>query len=194
MAEHKTHEDQKYINGLLENNALVIQSIYDRFAPKVVHYICNNSGEASDAEDIIQEVLVIIYKQARDKDLILSCPFDAYFFLLCKRKWLNELKKTSRREVTTEGDNVYKDEGAEAQVMETDIFGEKEKLFTLMFDRLGKVCKELLQTSFRLRSMEEVAEALGITYAYARKKKSLCIGKLTEMIRRSPEYEKIKSS
>ncbi len=194
MAESKKHEDQKYIDGLLQHNALVIKSIYDRFVPKVVHYIRNNSGNSNDAEDIIQEVLVIIYNQARDKGLQLSCPFDAYFFLLCKRKWLNQLKKSSGREVTTGDENVYKDEGAEELVMEADIFSEKEELFTVMFNRLGKVCRELLQTSFRLKSMEEVAEALSITYAYARKKKSLCIGKLTEMIRRSPEYEKIKSS
>ncbi|UGU14933.1 sigma-70 family RNA polymerase sigma factor [Sinomicrobium kalidii] len=194
MAEKKVHEDQKYIDGLLKNNSIVIRSIYERFAPKVVRYIRNNSGDTGDAEDIIQEVLVIIYKQARDKGLQLSCPFDAYFFLLCKRQWFNELKKSSRKEVTREGENVYKDEGAEALVMETDIFNEKEKLFTAMFDRLGKACKELLQTSFRLKSMEEVAEKLNISYAYARKKKSLCIGKLTEMIRQSPGYKKIKSS
>ncbi|SFW74705.1 RNA polymerase sigma factor, sigma-70 family [Sinomicrobium oceani] len=194
MAERKIHEDQKYIDGLAQNNALVIRAVYDKFASKVIHYICNNSGDRDDAEDIIQEVLVIIYEQARDKNLKLTCPFDAYFFLLCKRKWLNELKKSSRKAVTTEDENVYRNEEAEILVTETDVSVAKEKLFEVMFDRLGKACKELLQASFRMKSMEEVADTLGITYAYARKKKSLCIGKLTDMVRRSPEYEKIKSS
>ncbi len=80
MAERKIHEDQKYIDGLAQNNALVIRAVYDKFASKVIHYICNNSGDRDDAEDIIQEVLVIIYEQARDKNLKLTCPFDAYFF------------------------------------------------------------------------------------------------------------------
>ena len=194
MAERKIHEDQKYIDGLAQNNALVIRAVYDKFASKVIHYICNNSGDRDDAEDIIQEVLVIIYEQARDKNLKLTCPFDAYFFLLCKRKWLNELKKSSRKAVTTEDENVYRNEEAEILVTEADVSVAKEKLFEVMFDRLGKACKELLQASFRMKSMEEVADTLGITYAYARKKKSLCIGKLTDMVRRSPEYEKIKSS
>ena len=90
--------------------------------------------------------------------------------------------------------DVYKDEGAEPLVMETCIEDEKERIFAMMFDRLGQVCRELLRMSFRLKSMEEVAEKMGMTYAYARKKKSLCTGKLAEMVRQSPEYEKLKSS
>ncbi|WP_461533920.1 RNA polymerase sigma factor [Sinomicrobium sp.] len=194
MADKKVHDDQKYIEGLLQNDVRVVNAIYEKFVPKVVRYICNNSGDASSAEDVVQEVLLVIYKQARDKGLQLSCPFDAYFFLLCKRRWLNELKKLSGREVTMGEQEVYKDEGAEILLAETCVEEEKEKIFTAMFQRLGEVCKELLQISFRLKSMEDVAEKMGITYAYARKKKSLCTGKLAEMIRQSPEYKKLKSS
>jgi adenine/guanine phosphoribosyltransferase-like PRPP-binding protein len=41
--------------------------------------------------------------------------------------------------------------------------------------------------------MEEVAQKLGITYAYARKKKSLCIGELTRMVRESSEFKNLKA-
>ena len=42
------------------------------------------------------------------------------------------------------------------------------------------------------KSMEEVAQKLGISYAYARKKKSLCVGKLTTMIQGSPQFQHLK--
>lgn len=188
MSEKKLHEDQKYIDGLLQNNAFIIEAIYDKFAPKVINYIKQNNGDSDQAQDIIQEVIITIYNQANLKQLELTCPFDAYFFLLCKRKWLNELKKTSNKEVTIKEEVLYKSDDAQDLAFETDVFGEKQALFTEMFNKLGTACKDLLTATFKIKSMEEVAESLGVTYAYARKKKSLCIGKLTELVQTSPKF------
>ena len=188
MSEKKLHDDQKYIDGLVQNNAFIIEAIYDKFAPKVINYIKQNSGDSDQAQDIIQDTLITIYNQASEKKLELTCPFDAYFFLLCKRKWLNELKKTSHKEVTIKEDILYKGEDAQELAFETEIFGEKQALFTEMFNKLGTACKELLTATFKIKSMEEVAESLGVTYPYARKKKSLCIGKLTELVQASPKF------
>ena len=92
MTKTELHPDQMYIEGLANNNSAVIQSIYKKFVPKVVSYIRNNSGDEDQAQDVVQEVLILLFNQAKAKKLQLTCPFDAYFFLLCKRKWLNELK------------------------------------------------------------------------------------------------------
>src|SRR5690606_40520873 len=61
-------------------------------------YVCKNSGDETAARDIIQETLITIYDQAKTKGLKLTCPFDAYFFLICKRKWLNTLKKSGSKD------------------------------------------------------------------------------------------------
>lgn len=193
MDKGEAHQDQRIINGLLENNSFIIRAIYEKNAPKVINYVCQNNGNKDAAEDLIQEVLIIIYNQAKHKGLQLSCPFDAYFFLLCKRRWLNELKKTAASGVTIHEDIASKSEEWIEEVIETDKFAEQEHLFRSMFDNLGEACKSLLKLAFQIKSMEEVAEKLGLTYAYARKKKSLCIGKLTQMIKESPIYNQIKS-
>lgn len=188
MSEKKIHEDQKYIDGLLKNNSFIIQVIYDKFVPKVINYIKQNSGDTDQAKDIVQDTLITIYNQASKKGLELTCPFDAYFFLLCKRKWLNQLKKYSNKEVTIKEEILYKGDDAQELAFETDLFGEKQALFTEMFNKLGTACKDLLTATFKIKSMEEVAESLGVSYAYARKKKSLCIGKLTELVQSSPKF------
>lgn len=191
MGEKKIHEDQKYIDGLLQNNSFIIQAIYNKFAPKVINYIKQNSGDADSAQDVIQDTLITIYNQAKQQKLQLTCPFDAYFFLLCKRKWLNELKKTSNKEVTINEEVLSKDDEAQELAFETSVFGEKQALFTEMFQKLGDACKDLLKATFKIKSMEEVAESLGVTYAYARKKKSLCIGKLTKLVQESPKFSQL---
>jgi len=193
MSEKKIHEDQKYIDGLLKNNSFIIQAIYDKFVPKVVNYIKQNSGDSDQAQDVIQETLVTIYNQASQKGLRLTCPFDAYFFLLCKRKWLNVLKKTWQKEVTINEEVLSKGDETQELALETSVFGEQQALFAEMFEKMGDACKDLLKATFKIKSMEDVAKSLNISYAYARKKKSLCIGKLTELVRESPKFNQLKN-
>jgi RNA polymerase sigma factor (sigma-70 family) len=191
MSEKNSHPDQLYIEGLLQNNSSIIASIYKKFAPKVKNYIRTNSGDDDQAQDVIQEVLITIYNQAKTSGLQLSCPFDAYFFLLCKRRWLNELKKASNKEVTLQDDNVSIEESVQEMTWQTEVFDSKQSLFDEMFQKLGDKCQEVLKLSFVTKTMEEVAEKLNVTYGYVRKKKSLCTGQLTEMIQQSPRFRSV---
>ena len=102
------------------------------------------------------------------------------------------MKKSSLKEVTINEEVLYKDDDAQELAFETSLFGEKQALFTEMFQKLGTACKELLSATFKIKSMEEVASSLGVSYAYARKKKSLCIGKLTELVHESPKFNQLK--
>lgn len=192
MAEKNSHPDQLYVDGLLQNNSSVINMIYKKFVPKVKNYIRTNSGDDDQAQDVIQEVLITIYNQAKTSGLQLTCPFDAYFFLLCKRRWLNELKKSSNKEVTLMDDIVSIDEPVQEMAFQTETFDEKQSLFDEMFQKLGEKCQEVLKLSFVTKTMEEVAEKLNVTYGYVRKKKSLCTGQLTEMIQQSNRYKSLK--
>ncbi|MEM8522490.1 sigma-70 family RNA polymerase sigma factor [Flavobacterium sp. PL12] len=192
MATQIIHSDQIYIEGLANNDSAIIQSIYKKFVPKVISYIRNNSGDEDQAQDVVQEIMILLFNQAKANKLQLSCPFDAYFFLLCKRKWLNELKKASNKGVTINDEYTSNNEPTEEMVTQTEIFEEKQELFDLMFHKLGDKCQEVLKLSFTLKSMEEVAEKLQVTYGYVRKKKSLCTGQLTQWIRENSRFKSLK--
>ena len=194
MGKIKIHSDQKYIEGLAANNSAIIKEIYKKFVPKVVFYIKNNSGDQDQAQDVVQEIMILLFNQAKAKTLQLTCPFDAYFFLLCKRKWLNELKKISNKGVTIHEDVGSINEAGLELVEQTEQFNEKQQLFDAMFLKLGDKCQELLKLSFTIKSMEEVAEKLNVTYAYVRKKKSLCIGQLTQWIQENNHFKSLKNN
>jgi RNA polymerase sigma factor (sigma-70 family) len=194
MAPTTVHPDQIYIEGLANNDSAIITVIYKKYVPKVVYYIKNNSGDEDQAQDVIQEVMILLFNQAKAKQLQLTCPFDAYFFLLCKRKWLNELKKTSNKGVTIKDDMASIKESADEMVLQTELFDEKQQLYDLMFEKLGDKCKEVLKLSFTFKSMEEVAEKLMVTYGYVRKKKSLCIGQLTQWIQETNRFKSLKNT
>lgn len=188
--EPTSHADQKYIQALLNNDRAILTEIYKKFSNKVVVYVRKNNGDAEDARDVIQETLITIYQQAREKKLVLTCPFDAYFFLLCKRKWLNKLKL--KKGVTIEDEATSIPDESTDMVFETELFESKNRLFESKLKELSDKCQEVLRWSFKLASMEEVAAKLNVTYGYVRKKKSLCLGHLTDLIRESAEFKKLK--
>ena len=184
----KAHQDHKYIIALLQNDNRILGELYQKYAGKIVGYITKNSGSYDDAQDIIQETLITIYHQAKEKQFILTCPFDAYFYLLCKRKWLNKLNKKGIKAVTILEEITSISDQQQVLADETELFEKRTSLFEETLITLGGKCKELLDVAFKIKSMERVAEILGISYGYARKKKSECIGKLTKMVRASSQF------
>jgi RNA polymerase sigma factor (sigma-70 family) len=177
------HTDQRYINGLLQNDSATVKEIYERFSAKVKKYIINNNGSEDDAADIFQESLIDIYNQGKNKSLKLTCPFEAFLLLISKRKWLNELKKRGQQRVTMEPENlsdIGEDVFALAEQMQQK--DERRKLFLTMFEKLGEKCKEVIRWCLSGKPQEEVAEALGVTYGYLRKKKSECMATLVKSI------------
>lgn len=179
----KVHTDQLYLIALVNNDSVLINQIYKKCAGKVKSLITFNSGSVSDAEDVFQETLVDIYNQTKYKNLELTCPFEPFFLLLCKRKWLNHLKKRAQLPVTNSEDDLLhlsEDTFEQADLLENQL--QKETLFIKAFDKLGPRCKEIITWSLKGDGQEKVAEALGVTYGYLRKKKSECMASLIKMV------------
>lgn len=178
------HTDQRFINALLQNDSAMVREIYNRFSGKIKTYILQNHGSEEEAADIFQESLIDIYQQARYKNLQLTCPFEPFILLICKRKWLNEVKKKGRKGVTigTEelsniGEDVF---NLAEQMLSQD---NKSTLFMEMFQKLGERCREIIEKCLGTKSQDEIATELGVSYAYLRKKKSECMADLVKLIR-----------
>lgn len=102
------------------------------------------------------------------------------------------LKKNKPEELTIKDEGTSIDRNVQEQADQTALYEDRAHLFNQMLAQMGDTCKKLLKLSFSIKSMEEVAKKLEVSYAYARKKKSLCIGKLTEMIQGSFQYQTLK--
>ncbi|WP_211356615.1 sigma-70 RNA polymerase sigma factor region 4 domain-containing protein [Flavobacterium daemonense] len=128
MEKIKIHRDQMYIDGLAANDSEIIESIYKKFVPKVVFFVLNNSGDRDQAQNIVQEVMLLLYNQAKAGALKLTCPFESYFFLLCKRKWLNEFKKISGEGVVIHEDVASINESALKLIAQTEEFDKQQQV------------------------------------------------------------------
>lgn len=187
------HKDQYYLQGLLSNDTSIIEEIYRKYSQKVYRYVLNNNGSESEAQDLFQDALISIYDRASSKNLELTCPFEAYLIMVCRSKWINILKSSKKKKETNLQESGYIYEEAVEITEETLLLEERMNFLQSKLKSLGVKCQELLKLSWSGLSMQNVAEKLGITYAYSRKKKSECIGKLSNLIKEDPNFNRLKN-
>jgi RNA polymerase sigma factor (sigma-70 family) len=179
------HNDQKYIEALRTNDARLLNDIYKQYAPGIKAYLKSRGAADEEAGDIFQEALIDIYKLAADGKFELTCPFEAFLLLVCKRKWLNMIKKNATQRVTKSLDDGYTnvaDDADEIAALHTDQL-EKESLVMEMLQQISKRCREIIMASYTDKSQEKSAEAFGVSYAYWRKKKSICMAELIKLVK-----------
>jgi hypothetical protein len=68
------------------------------------------------------------------------------------------------------------------------------EIFWESFKKLDKVCRDILEGYLKEIPPREIAEMLGYSYGYVRKRKSLCHSYLMKVIENHPDYIKIKQT
>ncbi len=183
------HPDQKFIIYLKENNTKGIDEIYALYSANVTRYIVKNSGNNDDAADIFQESLIDIYNLAHKPSFVLTCPFEAFLITVAKRKWLNVLKKRGRNPVTISLENVYTVK--EDDFIVSDSYAdqiEEENTILKLVDSMADSCRSIIKACMGKEPQDKIAENLGLSYAYLRKKKSECMALLRKLVKDHPLF------
>lgn len=188
------HPDFHYIQSLLDNHHTGISAIYARFSAGIERFVRANSGNTDDARDVFQESLLVITRQARRPGFQLTCPFEAYLFMVCRGRWFNELKRRQRAAVTIAESSGFTDNEDAGALADATLREEaRDKLFRRFFDKLSAGCRQIIQLAWTPNtSMEQVSAQLGVSYNYARKRKSECIAQLMEWVRAAPEFASLR--
>ena len=188
------HPDQIYINAFRSKNMELIETLYKKIAPKIKNLVLRNNGNETDAADLLQDAMLSIYNKAMTSDFILTCPIDAFIYIICKKNWQKNLYKKQQLRVTIIDNPEYYTLGEDSfAVAENCIREQAQKdLLSEKLQQLGEGCRKLLNLSWEGRRMEEVASILGFSYAYARKTKTECLAKLIMLVRASTLYQSLK--
>lgn len=156
------------------------------------NWIKQHQGDFEQAQDIFQEAIIDIYRKASHETFILTCPFDAFLFVVIRNKWFSYLKNNQKL-VVTNSDDLASTITASVEQDASKImqYENQHKLLLQKLDELHDGCKEILKLSWSGLGMDVIAEKLNVTYAYVRKKKCLCMAKLMERIKSSNEYKQL---
>src|SRR5690349_1351749 len=103
------HPDQKYIDALLNDDKIVLKELYTKFFYRIKIMILQNHGCETDAADIFQDALIAIYHAVKKEAFTITSSFEAFLFVICRNKWMKELKKRKLRRVTFDADEEHTD-------------------------------------------------------------------------------------
>ncbi len=174
-----TYSDLEFIEGLRNNQDVVLRALYKKYYNLVLKYVVNNSGNSEAAADIYQETIIVLYENVQKPGFELNCQLQTFIFSIAKRLWLKQLRNnghTLRLKDEEEEEVVdVSEELSDHLKKESDI----EKMNACM-EELGEPCKTLLKDFYVYRlSMEEISEKFGYTNAdNAKTQKYKCLQRL----------------
>lgn len=181
-------EAQKYMNGLLNNDRLIVASIYDTFFPKVKSFILDNKGGEEDVQDVFHDGLMYLIVKHKESPLQIR-NFEAYFFTICKNIWRRTLKNKKTR-VMNDNTLHYIDKDTDLGLF---ILEQKRlEVYQEKFQLLSPNCKEILGSYFNGMSYEDILKELDYTSVNTvRQRVFKCRAKIIQLIKEDCRYRKL---
>ena len=84
-------------SSLVADREKTLTKIYARTYPMVLHYVQQHSGSPEDAQDVLQEAVIIFYEQAMQEKLTLTASVTTYIMGICKNLWRRERDRRNRQ-------------------------------------------------------------------------------------------------
>ena len=181
MTKKQALSDSEVLENIRRGDRDMLVHLYERNRNSIRNLLRKNSGNDHDAEDILQDSVIVVWQQAQKSDFSLSSKLDTYIYAVARNLWLKQLRKNK---------NMVNE--AEMQINEKadhkDSFSENDSGSILIkyVKMLSDSCRDVLSLFyFDGLEMEEIALRLNFANADTVKaKKYQCKKKLEDLIKR----------
>jgi RNA polymerase sigma factor (sigma-70 family) len=85
-----------HLERLKNGDREVLLDLYRDNERMVRKYVLENSGTIDDAEDLLQDALVVLWQNTRDPNFTLQAKISTYLFAIVRNQWLKQLEKRKR--------------------------------------------------------------------------------------------------
>ena len=187
----KEYSDNEIIECLRNRQSYVVHYLSDRYIPMIRLMVYQKGGSIEDARDIFQDGLIIMLEKLDNKEFVLTCKFKTFLYCVCENLWKSVIEK---RQAAANYLTRRMEPDNEKDFTELIDYRMYEEIFRDVFETLDPISKKILKLYWQEISPQEIADKLGYTYGYVRKKKSEAQSELTEKVKRHPGYMQIKST
>jgi len=159
--------------------------------PMIRLMVYMKGGSNEDARDIFQDGLIIMLEKLDDKNFTLTCKFKTFLYCVCENLWKSVLEKRQAASNYIAKRTESDDEQDLNDSIDHKVY---EGIINEAFETLDPISKKILTLFWQEKPMQEIADKLGYTYGYVRKKKCEAQNELTGKIKRHPAYKQIMRS
>jgi RNA polymerase sigma factor (sigma-70 family) len=182
--------DEEILAGLRKRDNRVLQYIYKNSYNPVRQLVLHNAGTESDAEDIFQEALIVIFKKLKDEQgFELNAAFNTYLYSIARLLWLKHLRNIKKLEI----DPLNRDMEERIEFEEPSPVQDKDlrmAIYQRTLLRIPEDCQKILQLTAQDLTSSEIAEQLGFrSEGYVRKRRHFCKEYLINKIKEDPDYQ-----
>lgn len=180
MSGTESDAEKKLLARLQAGDQDALVELYHANFNMVKSYVAKNNGVVEDAEDLLQDALVVFWQNCRKPGFELTSKISTYLMAVCKNLWLKQLSKTGRMM----GEELIKPQ----MLSESHDEGRSMDLKKIhdALDEVGDTCKNLLvMFYFDGFDMDTIAKTLHFNNAdTAKAKKYQCFKKLEEIVKK----------
>lgn len=183
--EHATIEsDQRVLERIRQGDERALAELFRNNIVMVRKYVMDNSGREDDAQDMLQDALVVLWENVTRGDFDLTSKISTYVYSVVRNKWLRELNKRKIGKVTSIENHEVAEERIDA--LRNIIHKEEYKVIVKCIDQMGNTCRKVL-TMFYLeeKGMEEIARVMRFSNTdVAKAKKWQCKKELEKLVKK----------
>lgn len=182
-------EDARLLDRIRRGDEYALVTLYKQSCKSVTALITKNSGTARDAEEVLQEALVILWERIRQQRYQHTARLETFLYATARNLWLRRLAR-ARREIPREID-PEESSSEDPSPLDQLIESEETAMVGKALGKLGEPCRTLLILFYwEEATMEEIAVRLGFANAEtAKSKKYQCKKALRELLKRSSLYD-----
>jgi len=178
--------EQQLLAAMAAGDRRATSQLYQHNFTIVNGWLIKNGGNATDAADIFQEAMVVLYGKAQDKDFRLTSTIATYLLAVSKHLWYKRMEKQNRDPVFLKEDFGTEDEGGIQWADEVKVHEEREIHYELLnnaLDQVGEPCRSLLKAFYHQdKSMQQITADFGYTNAdNAKTQKYKCLARLRKL-------------
>jgi RNA polymerase sigma factor (sigma-70 family) len=186
----ESYTDVQLVAGIKTKNNAIFKYIIKLNFRAIKQYVLLNSGSSSDANDIFQEALIILYRKVKEDSFELTSSLSTFLYSIAKLLWLKELsKRTKNASITEELDYIVDDNESISEQIHRN---ERLKLYRQKYDELSDDCKKILQMFLMKITISEITKIMGYSSEqHTRNRRYRCKESLIKRIRDSKTYNEL---
>lgn len=137
-----------------------IKLLYRNY-PAIQSNICKSGGTREEAEEVFTDALLLLIEKVSNPKFELTSKLSTYLYGIARFIWLNELKKTNRKQELEWSDTLI----LVAEDLDYDSKLEDElKLLEIVISQVSAKCRDIFERFyFKKESMQKIAESLGFS-------------------------------
>ena len=180
-----------FLQKMIQGDPTTLEEVYAKYAKRILALIRRYGGSVQDAQDVLQDALIIIFEKGRSQNLELTCSFYVYLHSVCYNIWRNRRGKASYKNISLDALEFSHFESPD-DVTEMIEKQEESNLFWDCLKKLKEKKQELLYLSFSGKSTKEIQKAMDYS-SRSLTAKNVCLTKkkLVELIKNDPRFKEM---